>query len=401
MTATTNQAVSVLRDETALNDAAWKFLDNAPDGGIPPVLHNNLKAALWPAIECYIKAAAPATIQHDGFTPMEKRGTKIFLGGEAGGGFDVRNCHEAEKLAAFIVASCNSPAAPVQAAPVEPSASDMLKLIRDTAPEVKASELPPLTDAIVAMEPPVLTNEGRATNEDEFGFYYDGYREGFYAARRAAYYLARDAMLAARSPVAAPQPDKMGTGEWTSADDTYMLKREIHNLKRHIEDYCKPQPDVSARDAKQLAQWLLRDPDGEKLTFAGPLESFGIGLSQVKMMAANGTEWTLVAGLREGYKPEAERNANLLRIVKDELSQPAAPESAEPSADGLRVVETVDDEGRSSFHNEFAPSDADIEQQVRDCGGRWNGDVWVIEDADLHPMCRSFLATSSAAKGEA
>lgn len=64
MTDHTNDPVGVLPDQKALNDAAWKFIDNAPNEGIPPVLWNNLKAALWPAIQCYIASTTPAAIQH-------------------------------------------------------------------------------------------------------------------------------------------------------------------------------------------------------------------------------------------------------------------------------------------------------------------------------------------------
>ena len=34
-------------------------------------------------------------------------------------------------------------------------------------------------------------------------------------------------------------------------------------------------------------------------------------------------------------------------------------------------------------------TDAQIEATFKKCGGRWNGDHWVIEDADLHPFVRT------------
>lgn len=40
------------------------------------------------------------------FTPMEVRGTVVYLG--RAGGFDVRHCPEPERLARFIVDSCNN-----------------------------------------------------------------------------------------------------------------------------------------------------------------------------------------------------------------------------------------------------------------------------------------------------
>ncbi len=64
MNPTPAEAVSV-RDENALNDAAWKFIDNAT-GDIPAPLWNNLKAALWPAIQCYISATESAATQPAG-----------------------------------------------------------------------------------------------------------------------------------------------------------------------------------------------------------------------------------------------------------------------------------------------------------------------------------------------
>lgn len=37
-------------------------------------------------------------------------------------------------------------------------------------------------------------------------------------------------------------------------------------------------------------------------------------------------------------------------------------------------------------------TDAEIEALFGKCGGHWNGDQWVIEDADLHPFARTILA---------
>ena len=34
-------------------------------------------------------------------------------------------------------------------------------------------------------------------------------------------------------------------------------------------------------------------------------------------------------------------------------------------------------------------TDEEIEAKFKQCGGKWNGDQWVIEDADLHPFVRS------------
>lgn len=37
-------------------------------------------------------------------------------------------------------------------------------------------------------------------------------------------------------------------------------------------------------------------------------------------------------------------------------------------------------------------TDEQIESEFQQCGGKWNGDQWVIEDADLHPFVRAILA---------
>lgn len=93
-------------------------------------------------------------------------------------------------------------------------------------------------------------------------------------------------------------------------------------------EHAKLAEGPSERERKQLADWLLRNPvDGGKLKFAGPPEAFGLGLSQVKMMDGEGNEWTLIAGLREGYKTEAERNTTLLRVVKEEFAAEAGQQA--------------------------------------------------------------------------
>ena len=38
-------------------------------------------------------------------------------------------------------------------------------------------------------------------------------------------------------------------------------------------------------------------------------------------------------------------------------------------------------------------TDEQIEATFKRCGGRWNGDYWVIEDADLHPFVRTIEGT--------
>lgn len=37
-------------------------------------------------------------------------------------------------------------------------------------------------------------------------------------------------------------------------------------------------------------------------------------------------------------------------------------------------------------------TDGEMEDTFIQCGGRWNGDFWEIEDADFHPFLRSIEA---------
>lgn len=46
------------------------------------------------------------------------------------------------------------------------------------------------------------------------------------------------------------------------------------------------------------------------------------------------------------------------------------------------------------------PSDKLIELALINFGGKWDGDRWAIEDADLHPFVRSFAAPVSEAKAQ-
>jgi hypothetical protein len=43
-------------------------------------------------------------------------------------------------------------------------------------------------------------------------------------------------------------------------------------------------------------------------------------------------------------------------------------------------------------------SDDEIERRLQAAGGRWNGDYWIIEDADLHPFVRAMMASPATGK---
>jgi hypothetical protein len=80
------------------------------------------------------------------------------------------------------------------------------------------------------------------------------------------------------------------------------------------------------RDAKQLADWLLTDPQtGAPLHFAGPLERDFLRMSRVKMESTSGDVWTLTAGLKEGYLTAAERMSNLERVAAEERQAAREP----------------------------------------------------------------------------
>ncbi|KVS06737.1 hypothetical protein WK29_23590 [Burkholderia vietnamiensis] len=87
-------------------------------------------------------------------------------------------------------------------------------------------------------------------------------------------------------------------------------------------------PDAMTKAVKQLADWLLTDPnEGNPLCFAGPPEPFVLGLSRVKMRSIAGDEWTLIAGLQEGWLNAEQRAANFWRIAKLEREEVAREEA--------------------------------------------------------------------------
>ncbi|GAB3416848.1 hypothetical protein NX774_12015 [Massilia agilis] len=61
-------------DEQALNDAAWEFIEKAPENSITGQLWNNLKQALRPAIQKYIALAAPTQASAAQSAPVAQEG---------------------------------------------------------------------------------------------------------------------------------------------------------------------------------------------------------------------------------------------------------------------------------------------------------------------------------------
>lgn len=112
---------------------------------------------------------------------------------------------------------------------------------------------------------------------------------------------------------------------------------ELTRLDKALDKLATPAPlaefatteatDAKQRDVKQLADWLLTDPQtGQRLTFAGPLERDFLGMSRVKMASScDGNVWTLTAGLKEGYRTTEERVANMRRIAAEERESAREP----------------------------------------------------------------------------
>jgi hypothetical protein len=44
-------------------------------------------------------------------------------------------------------------------------------------------------------------------------------------------------------------------------------------------------------------------------------------------------------------------------------------------------------------------TDEEMESIFLQCGGKWNGDFWTIEDADFHPFLRTIEAKLKAVNG--
>lgn len=95
-----------------------------------------------------------------------------------------------------------------------------------------------------------------------------------------------------------------------------------------MDERAAKKPDVMTKAVKQLADWLLTDPnEGNPLCFAGPPEPFVLGLSRVKMRSIAGDEWTLIAGLQEGWLTAEQRASNFWRIAKLEREEVAREEA--------------------------------------------------------------------------
>ncbi|HDR8953398.1 ead/Ea22-like family protein [Burkholderia vietnamiensis] len=134
-----------------------------------------------------------------------------------------------------------------------------------------------------------------------------------------------------------------GVREWIEAatpdaivallDKMDAMESENNRLRAELEataadKRAAKKPDAMTKAVKQLADWLLTDPnEGNPLCFAGPPEPFVLGLSRVKMRSIAGDEWTLIAGLQEGWLNAEQRAANFWRIAKLEREEVAREEA--------------------------------------------------------------------------
>ena len=85
-----------------------------------------------------------------------------------------------------------------------------------------------------------------------------------------------------------------------------------------------------------------------------------------------------------------------LHETEAEVQLADAESEAEPlyTADQMRARDAMWAERLAALQPQpaAAVSDEEIERIFKKCGGKWNGDHWVIEDADLHPAIQEFLA---------
>ncbi|WP_175994835.1 hypothetical protein [Burkholderia vietnamiensis] len=150
----------------------------------------------------------------------------------------------------------------------------------------------------------------------------------------------RQIIADARGAIRAANPDlayeKLGLLLGADESDTAIAARVEAALHAAVEqpapspadERAAKKPDAMTKAVKQLADWLLTDPnEGNPLCFAGPPEPFVLGLSRVKMRSIAGDEWTLIAGLQEGWLTAEQRASNFWRIAKLEREEVAREEA--------------------------------------------------------------------------
>ncbi|MBR8083111.1 hypothetical protein KDX23_10180 [Burkholderia vietnamiensis] len=104
--------------------------------------------------------------------------------------------------------------------------------------------------------------------------------------------------------------------------------RDFRLSSEPADERAAKKSDAMTKAVKQLADWLLTDPnEGNPLCFAGPPEPFVLGLSRVKMRSIAGDEWTLIAGLQEGWLTAEQRASNFWRIANLEREEVAREEA--------------------------------------------------------------------------
>jgi len=148
------------------------------------------------------------------------------------------------------------------------------------------------------------------------------------ASRKAAIADAIAADRADRQGVALSEKTILEIAQPWFGEETKHLRLHLVEFALAVARAAYPSARASSsraeveRDAEQLSQWLLTDPEtGERLRFSGPLESDFLGLSRVKMESASGAVWTLTAGIKEGYLTASERMGNIRRAAADSPNQ--------------------------------------------------------------------------------
>ena len=88
-----------------------------------------------------------------------------------------------------------------------------------------------------------------------------------------------------------------------------------------------------------------------------------------------------------------------IRLLADAMNPPTLEQEAFFAYVESKVADLRRERDEARAALPLAPlTDSQIEQAVLHAGGRWNGDWWIFEDADLHPFVRGIAAISQGTK---
>jgi len=104
------------------------------------------------------------------------------------------------------------------------------------------------------------------------------------------------------------------------------------------------------------------------------------------------------------FNASAEKMHKAIAAIKEALAQRTEPPAWFPAVEnilneyGLQAIDFVADfkeamkDAEQSQRTWVGLSDDEMETTFIECGGKWNGDFWKIEDADFHPFLRTIEA---------